>query len=180
LTSVPEVVDRNGVGAAERGKLDVLDTRSMVTLPTLEQPRPAAIGRDVDVFYIRAVEDQRIGAGLTSTISPPSPGFQTKVSLFTDVAVSLPRPPVMVSLPSLPIRMSLLSLPVMVSFLAPPSIVSCTVPACRPAARCRCHRGVDDEPVVGASAPARVTDAGRPATVTSTRSPERCRCRRCR
>ena len=54
-----------------------------MTLPTSrEQPRPAAIGRDVDVLVdVGAVELQRIVPPWPSTVSLPSPGFQTKVSL---------------------------------------------------------------------------------------------------
>ena len=59
-----------------------------------------------------------------STVSLPSPGFQTKVSLpAPSKAVSLPRPPLTVSLPSPPSSISAPSPPVMVSLPAPPSMV---------------------------------------------------------
>ena len=63
-----EVVDRDGVGAAERGKLDVLDAVEVHgdVADVAEQPHPRAVGRDVDVLVrVGAVEHQRIGAGLT-------------------------------------------------------------------------------------------------------------------
>ena len=62
-----EVVDRDGVGAAQRVDLDVLDAVEVHgdVGDVAEQPHPAAIGRDVHVLGdVGAVEHQRIGAGL--------------------------------------------------------------------------------------------------------------------
>ena len=62
-----EVVDRDGVGAAQGSELDVLDAVEVHgdVADVAEQPHPLAIGRDVDVLGdVGAVEHQRIGAGL--------------------------------------------------------------------------------------------------------------------
>ena len=62
-----EVVDRDGVGAAQGVDLDVLDAVQVHgdVADVAEQPHPAAIGRDVDVLAdVGAVEHQRVGAGL--------------------------------------------------------------------------------------------------------------------
>ena len=103
-----------------------------------------------------------------STVSLPSPGFQTKVSSPAPIrATSLPRPPSMTSLPSPPISTSLPPLPVIMSLPAPPSTVS------RTDARGQGRRvdgvvtseRVEDERVVSEpSVPLTATRAGRPAT----------------
>ena len=62
-----QVVDRDGVGAAQGGELDVLDAVEVHddVADVAGQPHAAAIGRDVDVLAdVGAVEDQRVGAGL--------------------------------------------------------------------------------------------------------------------
>ena len=62
-----EVVDRDGVGAAQGVELDVLDAVEVHgdVADVAEQPHPRAIGRDVDVLGdVGAVEHQRVGAGL--------------------------------------------------------------------------------------------------------------------
>ena len=190
FTSVPvRSLDRDGVGAAERGELDMLDAVEVHgdVADVAEQPHPLAIGRDVDVLVdVGAVEHQRIGAGLPSTVSLPSPGFQTKVSLpLPSSATSLPRPPLTVSLPSPPISVSLPWLPVMVSLPAPPSIVRPMTPAARPAALMTSlpATAVDDELVVGALGAGegdRRRQAGDRDRASRCPPPERCRCRRCR
>ena len=62
-----EVVDRDGVGAAQGRKLDVLDAVEVHddVGDVAGQPHPRAVGRDVDALVdVGAVEHQRVGAVL--------------------------------------------------------------------------------------------------------------------
>ncbi len=62
-----QVVDRDGVGAAQGVELDVLDAMKVHgdVADIAEQANPVAIGRDVDVLVdVGAIEQQRVGAGL--------------------------------------------------------------------------------------------------------------------
>ena len=62
-----QVVDGDGVGAAEGVEVDVLDAVEVHRDggDVAGEPHPAAVGRDVDVLVdVGAVEQQRVGAGL--------------------------------------------------------------------------------------------------------------------
>ena len=62
-----QVVDGDGVGAAEGVEVDLLDAVEVHgdVADVAGEPDPAAVGRDVDVLGdVGAVEQQRVGAGL--------------------------------------------------------------------------------------------------------------------
>ena len=63
-----EVVDGDGVGAAQSGDVDLFDAVDVHrdAADVAGQPQPAAIGREVDVFVdVGAVEQHRVDAALT-------------------------------------------------------------------------------------------------------------------
>ena len=123
-----QVVDRDGVGAAQGVELDVLDAVEVHgdVADVAGQPHPPAIGRDVDVLVdVGAVEHQRIGAGLAfDDVAAVARVPDERVVAVAEQGQSLPRPPVTMSLPSPPRSMSSPWLPMMVSLPAPPSMVS--------------------------------------------------------
>ena len=143
---------------------------SMVTLPTSRNSRSRLPLADRSMFSL-ALEPLNCKVSVPpwpSTVSLPSPGFHTNVSLpVPRKATSLPRPPTMVSLPSPPISMSLPSPPVMLSLPAPPSTVSPTVPADSPAAVTESlpPRAFTTSWSLAPSEPWTATMAGKPATV---------------
>ena len=62
-----QVVDGDGVGAAEGGDVDLLDAVEVHgdVADVAEEPQPAAVGREVDVLVdVGAVEQHRVGAAL--------------------------------------------------------------------------------------------------------------------
>ena len=83
--------------------------RSMVTLPTSRVNRTRLPLAETSMFSATLAPLKSIVSvpAWPSTVSLPSPGFQTKVSSPAPIrATSLPRPPSMKSLPSPPISMS--------------------------------------------------------------------------
>ena len=134
--------------------------RSMVTLPTSRKKRTRLPLAEMSMFSLAFEPLKSIVSepAWPSTVSLPSPGFQTKVSSPAPIkATSLPRPPSMKSLPSPPISTSLPS---------PPSDRVVAGPAVHRQpdhAGGQCRRGhgvvaaerVDDELVVGTLGTAR-------------------------
>ena len=103
-----QVVDSDGVGTAEGYDVDLLDSlMSMVTVPTSRvnrSPWPLA-ERSMFSLTLAPLNCNVSWPPWPSTVSLPSPGFQTKVSSPAPrKAMSLPRPPLMMSLPSPPIE----------------------------------------------------------------------------
>ena len=65
--SCAEVVDGDGVGAAERVEVDPLDADGVHRdgAGVAEEPEPVAVGGQVDVLgAVGAVEEHRVGAGM--------------------------------------------------------------------------------------------------------------------
>ncbi len=114
-----EIADRDDVGAAQSGELDVLDAIEVHGhgADVAEQPRPRAIGRDANILgNVGAVERERIGAcaafhHIAAIARIPDERVVAGAELRHVVAsppisVSLPSPPVMVSLPAPPSTVS--------------------------------------------------------------------------
>ena len=93
-----EIVDGDRVGAAQGVEVDPLDAVEVHrdAADVAGEADPAAVGRDVDLLGdVGAVEGSVSSPAWPSTVSLPSPGFQTNVSSPAPrSAVSLPRPPV--------------------------------------------------------------------------------------
>ena len=127
-----QVVDRDGVGAAERVEVDLLDAVGVHrdVADVAEEPQPGAVGGQVDVLVdVRAVEEHRVVAVLAlddvaavaripgeRVVAGAEEGdVRAAVAVDRVVAVAAeervrPRPPTIVSLPAPPLTVSLIAL----------------------------------------------------------------------